>query len=76
MNTDISMVTFVSDGLLVNFSNGTHCYFPASFLVEHAGQGSNQVFLDHDPSASHRFSPLAGRQEDLAPARLHASRMH
>ena len=48
----ISRVLLVSDGILVEFASGVRCYFPAEFLLNHLADGSNQVFLDHDPSAA------------------------
>ena len=46
----IESVQIVSDGIVVRFSDGVLTYFPQGFLREHIGQGSNQVFLDYDPS--------------------------
>ena len=40
----------VSDGIMVEFASGECCYYPASFLVEHFGVGSNHIFLNYDPS--------------------------
>ena len=50
MEQPIERVDLVSDGLLVAFSDGTRCYFPAAFLMSQVGLGSNQIFLDYDPS--------------------------
>ena len=51
MTNEIHTVTLVSDGILVAFTSGTQCYFPASFLEANIGLGSNQTFLPYDPSA-------------------------
>lgn len=56
MQRPIESVQIVSDGILVRFSDGVLTYFPQSFLRDHIGVGSNQVFLDYDPFAS-RKSP-------------------
>ncbi len=53
MQDSIESVQQTSDGVLVCFHSGTVCYFPADFLAEHAGTGSTQIFLDHDPSPQH-----------------------
>ena len=51
MDQPIRSVEVVSDGILVAFSDGTRCYFPASFLLSQVGLGSNQVFLTYDQAA-------------------------
>ena len=59
----IRTVEIVSDGILVAFSGGTHCYFSAEFLLSQMGIGSNQVFLTYDQAA---IPPLtAGAGESL-----------
>ena len=45
-------VFLVSDGILVQFGDGTSCYFSASFLLEHACDRSNQIFMNSDPSVA------------------------
>lgn len=50
MDRPIESVEIVSDGIVVRFSDGLLSYFPHDFLREHVGTGSNQVFLDHNPS--------------------------
>ena len=53
LNDFIRSVNLVSDGILVEFSDGAGgkvCYFPASFLLQHLDHGHNQIFLDYDPS--------------------------
>ena len=47
---DIISVEPVSDGVLVTFEEGLSCYFSASFLWQQIGTGTNQIFLDYDPS--------------------------
>ncbi len=62
MDQPILSVSTVSDGLIVAFRNGERGYFSAEFLLEHLGLGSNQMFLDYDPSpkeiaaSSHRLT--------------------
>lgn len=51
----IHSVTLVSDGILVNFDNGTNCYYPASFLLDNVENGVTHLFLDHDPSAQNLY---------------------
>ena len=51
MDQPIRSVEIISDGILVAFSDGTRCYFPASFLLSQVGVGSNQVFLTYDQAA-------------------------
>ena len=46
----IEDVDVVSDGIIVRFSAGLSCYFPADFLLRNAGSETNQIFLDYDPS--------------------------
>lgn len=53
MDKPIESVQIVSDGIVVRFSDGLVSYFPQGFLRDSVGVGSNQVFLDHDPSKSH-----------------------
>ncbi len=60
MERPIQSVQIVSDGIMVRFSDGVLTYFPQGFLREHVGVGSNQVFLDYDPSEIR-----AGKQRDL-----------
>lgn len=50
MERPIESVDIVSDGILVRFSDGLLTYFPHGFLRDHIGVGSNQVFLDQNPS--------------------------
>ncbi len=53
LNDAIRSVNLVSDGILVEFSDGAGgkmCYFPASFLLQYLDNGHNQIFLDYDPS--------------------------
>ena len=50
MHRAIESVQIVSDGIIVRFSDGVLTYFPQGFLRDHIGVGSNQVFLDYDPS--------------------------
>ncbi len=50
MERPIESVQIVSDGIIVRFSDGVLTYYPQRFLRDHIGHGSNQVFLDHDPS--------------------------
>ncbi len=53
MDDSIRSVTPVSDGILVEFSDGAGgkvCCFPTSFLLQHLDNGHNQIFLDYDPS--------------------------
>jgi hypothetical protein len=50
MEQPIVSVSTVSDGLIVAFRDGYQGYFSAEFLLEHLGCGSNQMFLDYDPS--------------------------
>ena len=50
MNQPITSVLTVSDGLVVSFRDGYRGYFSAEFLLEHLGSGSNQMFLDYDPT--------------------------
>ena len=50
MNFPIRKVDVVSDGILVEFDDATCCYYPASFLQSQIGVGSNQIFLNYDPS--------------------------
>ena len=57
MERPIESVQIVSDGILVRFSDGVLTYFPQSFLRDHIGEGSNQIFLDYDPSASRANKP-------------------
>lgn len=51
MEKPIESVQIVSDGIVVRFSDGVLTYFPQGFLRDHIGVGSNQIFLDYDPSA-------------------------
>ena len=51
MERPITSVEIVSDGILVRFSDGLLSYFPHDFLRDHIGTGSNQVFLDQNPSS-------------------------
>jgi hypothetical protein len=48
----IEGVHVVSDGIVVEFNGGTHCFFSADFLLDNIKADSNQVLLDYDPSAS------------------------
>jgi len=53
LNNSIRIVNLVSDGILVEFSDGAGgkvCYFPTSFLLQYLDNGQNQIFLDYDPS--------------------------
>ncbi len=50
MNQIIRNINFVSDGILVEFDGGTHCYYSADFLLANAGSPTNCTFLDHDPT--------------------------
>lgn len=50
MEKPIKSVQIVSDGIVVRFSDGVVTYFGQEFLRENIGVGSNQVFLDYDPS--------------------------
>ena len=50
MDKPIDSVQIVSDGIVVRFSDGVLTYFPQGFLRDNIGVGSNQVFLDYDPS--------------------------
>ena len=67
----IQLVEFVSDGILVAFSNGTHCYFSTQFLMSQVGVGSNQAFLTYD---SAEFSHVAARPatDSLTHSQTHA----
>ena len=56
MDQPIRNVQMVSDGILVEFDDSTRCYYPATFLLDQAGEGSNQRFLDYDPSITQRNS--------------------
>lgn len=56
MEKPIESVKIVSDGILVRFSDGVLTYFPQGFLREHIGVGSNQIFVDHDPSETHAIT--------------------
>lgn len=56
MQKPIESVQIVSDGIVVRFSDGVLTYFPQGFLRDHIGVGSNQVFVDYDPSDQ----PIAG----------------
>ncbi len=53
MEKRIESVQIVSDGILVRFCDGVLTYFPQGFLRENIGIGSNQIFLDYDPSERH-----------------------
>ena len=50
MEKPIESVDIVSDGILVRFTDGLLTYFPHDFLRGNIGIGSNQVFLDRNPS--------------------------
>ncbi len=64
----ISSVTLVSDGILVGFRNGMKCYFATAFLKEHIGLGSNQIFVNQDPSSMQPgFSEVASQILALLP---------
>ncbi len=52
MDLQVRFVNYVSDGIVVTFSNGTHCYFSAQFLMSQVGKGSNQVLTAYDHSES------------------------
>ena len=52
MDHTILSTESVSDGIMVSFEGGVNCYYSAKFLMAHAGEGSNLIFLDSDPSAS------------------------
>lgn len=54
-------VCLVSDGIVVDFVNGTKCYFPASFLLESTTREGNQLLLGYDPSET------SGIQADMPP---------
>lgn len=49
MEKPIESVQIVSDGIVVRFSDGVLTYFSQTFLRDHIGVGSNQLFLDYDP---------------------------
>ena len=51
MEKPIESVDIVSDGIMVRFTDGLLTYFPHDFLRGNIGIGSNQVFLDRNPSA-------------------------
>ncbi len=50
MRQPVQSVKIVSDGIVIEFADGTAAYFGAEFLAEHIGQGSNHIFLSYDPS--------------------------
>lgn len=56
MDRPIVSVTTVSDGVIVAFRDGYQGYFSSEFLLEHLGLGSNQMFLDYDPSPKENSS--------------------
>ena len=56
----IRKVEVVSDGILVAFSGGTQCYFPADFLLSQVGVGSNQVFLTYDQALLPSLNATSG----------------
>lgn len=51
----IHSVKLVSDGVLIDFEDGTYCYYPASFLRDHVDNGQTHLFLDHDPSVEDAY---------------------
>ena len=54
MDRPIESVDIVSDGILVRFADGLLSYFSHEFLRGNVGMGSNQVFLDRNPSSETR----------------------
>ena len=46
----VRSVSVVSDGIVIDFPDGTKCYYPASFLLEQIHNSCNQVLLSYDPS--------------------------
>jgi hypothetical protein len=46
----IHSVQLVSDGILIEFTDGTCGYFPANFLLETMTDRPSYVFLNYDPS--------------------------
>jgi len=61
MDPEILSIQKVSDGILVSFAEGLNCYYSTVFLLEHAGSGSNVIFLKQDPSGPHELSLLSDR---------------
>ena len=59
MNSPILSIDPVSDGILVQFAGGLHCFYSADFLLANAKHPANCVFLDYDPTPT-RAEPSAG----------------
>ena len=46
----ILSATIVSDGIVIEFQDHSHIYFPAETLAAQIGKGSSHRFLTNDPS--------------------------
>ncbi len=44
---------------MVEFSDGTRCFFSTHFLLSQVGSGSNHVFLNYDPTPGTDLSASA-----------------
>ena len=66
----IRFVQSVSDGILVEFSDGTCGYFNAEFLRSNLNHELNSVFLNYDPSPPAEFETISGQMDrPFAPLR-------
>ncbi len=50
MKQHLEYVEILRDGVMVEFSDGTRCFFSTAFLLSQVGSGSNHVFLGYDPT--------------------------
>ncbi len=46
----VQSVLVVSDGIVIDFLDGTSCYFPGSFLLDHVHTDGNHILLTYDLS--------------------------
>ena len=46
----VKSVSLVSDGIVIDFPDGTKCYYPTSFLLGQIHNSCNQLLLGYDPS--------------------------
>lgn len=53
----VRSVRIVSDGVIIEFTDGVVAFFAANFLADNVSVGPNQRFLGYDPSPDGEPSP-------------------